>query len=73
MKKLLCMLLIAALTLAREGCRVLIVERMNCLGGMGTAGHIEGYYFGSRGGLFGRSANNDGPELLGQKKGLFRR
>ena len=28
---------------------------------------------GSRGGLFGRSANNDGPELLGQRKGLFRR
>jgi len=27
----------------------------------------------SRGGLFGRAARDDGPELLGQRKGLFRR
>ena len=43
---------IAALSLAQNGHKVLVIERMNCLGGMGCAGHIERYYYGSRGGLY---------------------
>lgn len=43
---------VAAIAAAREGVRVLVVERLNGLGGMGTAGRIEGYYFGSRGGVY---------------------
>ena len=43
---------LAAIAAAREGVRVLVVERLNSLGGMGTAGHIEGYYYGCRGGLY---------------------
>lgn len=43
---------LAAIALAQRGARVLIVERMNCLGGTGTAGHVPAYYFGSHGGLY---------------------
>lgn len=35
---------LAALTVAERGQSVLVVERLNCLGGMSTAGRIEGYY-----------------------------
>ncbi len=42
----------AAITAAREGVSVLGVERGNCIGGMSTAGSINGYYFGFNGGLF---------------------
>ena len=43
------MALIAA---ARQGLKVLGIERMNCMGGMGTAGSVNGYYFGSAGGVY---------------------
>ena len=43
---------LAALTVAERGQNVLVVERLNCLGGMSTAGRIEGYYYGNRGGLY---------------------
>ena len=43
---------ISAITAAREGAKVLVIERLNCLGGMGTAGHIERYYYGCRGGVY---------------------
>lgn len=43
---------ISAIAAAREGARVLVVERLNSLGGMGTAGHIENYYYGCRGGVY---------------------
>lgn len=43
---------LAALVVAERGQRVLVVERLNCLGGMSTAGGIEGYYYGNRGGLY---------------------
>ena len=43
---------ISALVLAERGCKTLIVERLNCLGGTSTAGQIDGYYFGNRGGLY---------------------
>lgn len=43
---------VAAIGLAEAGASVLVVERLNCLGGTGTAGQIEGYYYGSRGGLY---------------------
>lgn len=42
----------AAIALVQRGVKTLVVERMNCLGGTGTAGHVAGYYFGSRGGLY---------------------
>ena len=57
---------IAALALSMEECRVLVVERLNCLGGMGTAGRIENYYFGCRGGLYEQiDAEAKGSEPLG--------
>jgi len=43
---------IAALTAAREGGRVLLLEDGSCLGGMGTAGGVMGYYFGVAGGVY---------------------
>lgn len=43
---------IAAIAASREGARVIVIERLNSLGGMGTAGGIEGYYYGSRGGVY---------------------
>lgn len=43
---------ISAIVAAREGAKVLVVERLNGLGGMSTAGRIEGYYYGCRGGVY---------------------
>lgn len=43
---------IAAITAARRGLKVLGIEKMNGMGGTGTAGSVNGYYFGSPGGLF---------------------
>ncbi|GAA3404431.1 FAD-dependent oxidoreductase [Paenibacillus hodogayensis] len=43
---------LAAISAARRGHRVLGIERLNCMGGTGTAGTVQGYYFGSRGGLY---------------------
>lgn len=43
---------IAAIAAARRGLKVLGIERMNGMGGTGTAGAVNGYYFGSPGGLF---------------------
>lgn len=42
----------AAIAAARRGQRVLGIERLNCMGGTGTAGTVQGYYFGSRGGQY---------------------
>lgn len=43
---------IAAIAAARKGLRVLGIDRHTCMGGIGTAGGVIGYYFGSRGGIF---------------------
>ncbi|MBE6560776.1 MAG: FAD-dependent oxidoreductase [Ruminococcaceae bacterium] len=43
---------IAALTAAREGGSVLLLEDGSCLGGMSTAGGVLGYYFGVAGGIY---------------------
>lgn len=43
---------LAALSAAREGGRVLLIEDGATLGGMGTAGGVLGYYFGVPGGLY---------------------
>lgn len=43
---------IAAITAAREGLRVLGLEQLNSLGGMGTVGAISTRYLGSKGGLY---------------------
>ena len=43
---------IAAIAAARKGLKVLGIDRHNCMGGVGTAGGVLGYYFGSRGGIF---------------------
>jgi ribulose 1,5-bisphosphate synthetase/thiazole synthase len=42
----------AALAAARQGCRVLGIESLHCMGGTHTAGAIQNYYFGCKGGLF---------------------
>jgi hypothetical protein len=42
---------IAAIAAARQGCKVLGLETLNCMGGTGTAGAILSYYFGIRGGM----------------------
>ncbi|WP_052429529.1 FAD-dependent oxidoreductase [Paenibacillus borealis] len=42
---------IAAVTAARQGLKVLAVERLHGMGGTGTIGAIWSYYYGSRGGL----------------------
>jgi len=42
----------AALAAARQGCSVLGIESLHCMGGMHTAGAIQNYYFGCKGGLF---------------------
>ncbi|CAG7614631.1 hypothetical protein PAESOLCIP111_01731 [Paenibacillus solanacearum] len=42
----------AAISAARRGHKVLGLERLNCMGGTGTAGTVQGYYFGSRGGAY---------------------
>jgi hypothetical protein len=43
---------IAAIAAARHGLRVLGIDRHTLMGGVGTAGAVTGYYFGTRGGLF---------------------
>lgn len=43
---------VAAIQAAREGLRVLGLEKWNGAGGTGTIGGVLGYYFGSRGGMF---------------------
>ena len=43
---------ISLITAAGEGLRVLGVERLNGMGGTGTYGAIEGYYYGARGGFY---------------------
>lgn len=43
------MALIAA---AKRGLKALGIERLNSMGGMGTSGSVNGYYFGSQGGLY---------------------
>lgn len=43
---------IAAIAAARRGLRVLGIDRHTCMGGVGTAGGVIGYYFGSRGGIY---------------------
>ncbi|WP_342422562.1 FAD-dependent oxidoreductase [Paenibacillus sp. FSL E2-0178] len=42
---------IAAITAARQGLKVLGVERLHGMGGTGTAGAVWSYYYGSRGGI----------------------
>ena len=42
----------AALTAAKQGLRVLGIEKLNCCGGTGTAGDVHGYYFGTPGGIY---------------------
>ncbi len=43
---------IAAIAAARKGLRVLGIDRHTCMGGVGTAGGVVGYYLGNRGGLY---------------------
>ena len=43
---------IALITAAKKGLKVLGIDAMNCMGGMGTAGAVFGYYYGSPGGLY---------------------
>ncbi|MCK9478468.1 MAG: FAD-dependent oxidoreductase [Firmicutes bacterium] len=43
---------LAAVCSARAGLRVAGVERLTCMGGIGTAGGIMAYYFGSKGGFY---------------------
>lgn len=43
---------VACISAARRGLKVLGVERLSAMGGIGTLGAIEPYYFGNKGGLF---------------------
>jgi hypothetical protein len=43
---------VALIAAARRGLKVLGIERLNSMGGMGTSGSVNGYYFGSQGGLY---------------------
>ncbi|NOU67359.1 FAD-dependent oxidoreductase [Paenibacillus sp. LMG 31461] len=43
---------IAAITAAKMGLKVLGIERLNCMGGVGTAGGVLAYYYGSKGGFY---------------------
>lgn len=43
---------VAAIAAARRGLRVLGIDRHRAMGGVGTAGGVIGYYFGTRGGLY---------------------
>lgn len=43
---------IALVTAARLGLQALGIDRMHCMGGMGTAGSVNGYYFGTKGGVY---------------------
>lgn len=56
---------IAAISAARRGHRVLGLERLNCMGGTGTAGTVQGYYFGSRGGEY-EQLDDEVAEMGGQ-------
>ena len=42
----------SALAAAREGAKVLGIERSRCCGGMCTLGAVNGYYYGAIGGLY---------------------
>ena len=42
---------VALIQAARLGLRVLGIETLNCMGGIGTAGGIHNYYLGSKGGI----------------------
>ncbi len=42
---------VALISAARQGLKVLGVEPMSCMGGIGTAGGIHYYHFGSKGGI----------------------
>ena len=53
---------VSLITAAREGLHVLGVERLNGMGGTGTYGAIEGYYYGARGGFY-ESLNQKTAEL----------
>ena len=41
----------ALVSAAKEGAKVLGIERYNGVGGMGTYGYVSGYYYGVGGGL----------------------
>lgn len=43
---------IAAIAAAQRGCSVLGLESLHCMGGTHTAGAIQNYYFGSKGGIY---------------------
>src|SRR5690606_2141771 len=43
---------ISAIVAAERGLKVLAIDKLNCMGGTGTAGEVLSYYFGSRGGKF---------------------
>jgi hypothetical protein len=43
---------VSAIAAGQLGLTVLGIEQQNSMGGTGTNGHVLGYYFGSRGGLF---------------------
>jgi ribulose 1,5-bisphosphate synthetase/thiazole synthase len=43
---------IAAIAAGKNNLRVLAIEKLNCMGGTGTAGAVTGYYFGSKGGIY---------------------
>ena len=43
---------ISAIIAAEKGLRVLAIEKMNCMGGVGTAGGVFTYYYGTKGGKF---------------------
>jgi pyrimidine deaminase RibD-like protein len=43
---------ISAIVAAEKGLKVLAIEKMNCMGGAGTAGGVLIYYFGQKGGKF---------------------
>ena len=43
---------VCAVTAARHGLRVLGLERLCAMGGTGTLGAIEAYYFGNKGGMY---------------------
>ncbi len=70
---------IAAIAAARQGCRVLGIESLHCMGGTHTAGAIQNYYFGSKGGLFEqiddqiRQQEHDGYPVWGGSSGELKK
>ncbi|CAG7634140.1 FAD-dependent oxidoreductase [Paenibacillus allorhizosphaerae] len=56
---------LAAISAAQRGHKVLGLERLNCMGGTGTAGTVQGYYFGSKGGAY--ETLDEEVAALGQK------